>query len=441
MSVRTAPGSEAPASPLRHRVRGNVLLLLCALYAILYFDRVNIATAGPNGLTADLGLSSFEFGLATSAFALPYALLQAFGGFFGDKAGARRTLVVVSIGCGVLTILTGLVNGLIALLVVRFLLGVAEGTAFPTATRAMSTWLPVDRRGFAQGIVHAASRGSNALAPVIVSALIAFEPLGWRGSFVIAGVAGAVWGVVWLLYFRDRPSEHPGVDEVELRELAGSGTASEVPETSKATEPTPWRLLIRRMAPVTLTDFCYGWMLWLYLTWMPTFFSSQFGLDLKDSALFTMATLVGGVIGDWLGGSLVDRLLRRTSNLARSRKTGLVIGLGGTAVFIAPVTFLDGPVAITVCLGIAFFFLELCNSPLWTIPMDIAPQHSGAASGLMNTGFGVAGIVAPPVVGFLVDQATWGLAFGVSGVIVLLGLVSVRWISLRPLHHPELDPA
>lgn len=431
------PSADAPptATPLRRRVRGNVLLLLCLLYAILYFDRVNIATAGPNGLIDDLGITNQEFGYAISAFALPYALLQAFGGFFGDRAGARRTLVIVSVACGVLTIATGLVNGLIALVVIRFLLGVAEGTAFPTATRAMSTWLPVDRRGFAQGIVHAASRGSNALAPVVVSALIAVEPLGWRGSFIIAGAVGAIWGIVWLIYFRDRPVDHPGVTPVELAEL------DDAPGVAKAQEPTPWRALIRRIAPVTLTDFCYGWMLWLYLTWMPSFFSDRFGLDLQESALFTMATLIGGVAGDWLGGSFVDHLLRRTSNISRSRKTGLMIGLGGTVVFVTPVIWLDGPVAITVCLGVAFFFLELCNSPLWTIPMDIAPQHSGAASGLMNTGFGVAGIVAPPIVGFLVDTATWGAVFALSAVVVLLGLISVRWISLRPLHHPELDTA
>ena len=412
-----------------------MLLLLCALYAILYFDRVNISTAGPNGLTADLGLTHAQFGYAISAFALPYALLQGFGGFLGDKLGARRTLVVVAVVCGAFTVLTGLVNGLAALLAVRFVLGVAEGTAFPTATRAMSTWLPVDRRGFAQGIVHAASRGSNALAPVIVSGLIALQPLGWRGSFVVAGVAGMIWGVVWLLYFRDRPRDHPGVGETELREL------DDVPDTSRTREKVPWKRLIPRILPVTLTDFCYGWMLWLYLTWMPTFFQDQFGFDLAKSSLFTTATLIGGVLGDWLGGIFVDRLLLRTSNLRRSRMTGLWIGLAGTAVFVTPVIWLSGPVAIAVCLGVAFFFLELCNSPLWTIPMDIAPQHSGTASGLMNTGFGVAGIVAPPVVGAIVDHATWGLVFGLSAAIVVLGLISTRWISLRPLHHPELDEA
>jgi MFS family permease len=419
------------ASPLRHRVRGNVLVLLCALYAILYFDRVNIATAGPNGLSSDLHLSAFQFGLAASAFALPYGLLQAFGGLAGDRFGARRTLVVVAAVCGVFTILTGLAGGLLSLLVVRFFLGLAEGTAFPTATHAMAEWLPVDRRGFGQGIVHAASRLSNALAPVIVAGLISVPGVGWRGSFVVAGLAGLGWSVIWWVYFRDRPVQHHSVRPIELRELEGAGRAS------RSVRPTPWRGLIRRIAPVTLTDFCYGWMLWVYLTWMPTFFNHQFGLGLGKSAVFTSITLIGGVVGDYYGGVLCDRILRRTGNLNRSRKTGLLIGFSGSALCVAPVLWVHSLIGVTACLAAAFFFLELCNSPLWSIPMDIAPQHSGAASGMMNTGFGIAGVIAAPTFGFIADRSGYAVALAVSGILLVVGLFTVRFIDTSPLHHPE----
>ncbi|MBV9594823.1 MAG: MFS transporter [Actinobacteria bacterium] len=421
------------ASPLLHRVRGNVLLLLCVLYAVLYFDRVNIATAGPNGLTSDLHLSAFQFGLASSAFALPYGLLQAGGGVLGDRFGARRTLVVVAGLCGACTVLTGLAGGLLSLLAARFLLGAAEGSAFPTATHALSTWLPVDRRGFAQGIVHAASRLSNALAPIVVAALISVPGFGWRGSFIVAGGLGLIWSLAWWIYFRDRPKEHHGVDTRELEELGR-------PPVERP-EPTPWRLLVRRVWPVTLTDFCYGWMLWVYLIWMPSFFSKQYGLGLRKSALFTTMTLIGGVFGDYLGGALCDAILRRTGNLLRSRRAGLIVGFSGSALCVLPVLFVHSLALDTACLAAAFFFLELCNSPLWAIPMDIAPRHSGAASGLMNTGFGVAGVIAAPVFGFVVDRAGYPSALAVSAVLLVLGLLTVRLIDTRPLRHPDASPA
>lgn len=431
-AVRSAAVARPVASTLRHRVRGNVLLLLCALYAILYFDRVNISTAGPNGLSADLHLSTVQFGLAASAFALPYGLLQAFGGFFGDRIGPRRALGLVAALCGLFTIATGLAGGLASLLGFRFALGLAEGTAFPTATHAMATWLPADRRGFGQGVVHAASRLSNAVAPILVAAMIALPHVGWRGSFVVAGVAGLVWSAAWWTYYRDSPAEHPGTARVEVDELADAELADIGP--SARTHPaTPWRLLVRRISPVTLTDFCYGWMLWVYLTWMPSFFATQYHLDLKKSALFTTVTLLGGVVGDWYGGVLCDRLLRRTGRLARSRKTGLVIGFTGSALFVAPVAVVHSLTGVTACLAVAFFFLELSNSPLWTIPMDIAPEHSGVASGIMNTGFGVSGVLAGPVFGFVVEHAGYPTALGLSAVLLVIGLVTVRFISLRPL--------
>src|SRR4051794_41892388 len=76
---------------MRHRVRGGVLGLLCVLYALSYIDRVNISTAAPF-IQGSLGLSKTQLGIALSAFALPYALLQVFGGWLGDKVGPRRTL-------------------------------------------------------------------------------------------------------------------------------------------------------------------------------------------------------------------------------------------------------------------------------------------------------------------------------------------------------------
>lgn len=96
---------------------------------------------------------------------------------------------------------------------------------------------------------------------------------------------------------------------------------------------------------------------------------------------------------------------------------------------------------MTLCLTLAFFFLELCNSPLWTIPMDIAPQFSGAASGMMNTGFGIAGVIAAPTFGFIVDRGSYPTALAMSGILLVIGLFTVRFIDTSPLRHPEQVPA
>src|SRR5438552_12594826 len=130
-----------------------VLGLLCVMYLITYVDRVNIATAAP-AIQRELGLTNTRLGFALSAFGYPYLLFQIFGGWVGDRFGPRRTLFLCGVIWTAATMLTGLAGGLLTLFLVRVLLGVGEGATFPVATRAMQTWTPPGRRGFAQGITH-----------------------------------------------------------------------------------------------------------------------------------------------------------------------------------------------------------------------------------------------------------------------------------------------
>ena len=429
-----AEPAEAPArSPLRHRVRGKVLLLLCGLYAISYVDRTAISAAGP-ALRADLHLSETQFGLALAAYSLPYALLQVFGGWIGDRYGPRMVLGVLAVAWGLSTIWTGLATGLLALGAARLLLGLSEGAAFPTATRAMSSWLPGDRRGYGQGVVHSAARLGAAVAPLVMAGLIA--TVGWRYGFLALGVLSVLWSIVWLRRFHDRPQDDDRVSVAELGELHLTH-ADEAPGTADRDRQVPWRRLVARMAPVTLVDFCYGWMLWVYLTWLPSFFEDEYGLALAGFAIFTSLVLSAGVVSDTLGGMLSDRLLARSRSLRTARRANLVIGLAGSMLALIPSLLVHDLVLVTISLAASFFFLELTNSVLWTIPMDIAPDHAGVASGLMNTGFGVAGIVSPIVFGFLIDRTgNWQLPFALSvGLLAAGTLLSLR-VDPRPL-----DPA
>jgi MFS family permease len=132
-----------------------VLSLLCLLYVILYLDRTNISTAAPL-IKSDLKLSNTQIGLVFSAFAVPFAAVQPIGGLFGDKFGPRLILTVCCGIVGISTLCTGLASGLVSLIAARMALGLGEGAANSTATRAMSAWVPRDKWGFAQGITHSA---------------------------------------------------------------------------------------------------------------------------------------------------------------------------------------------------------------------------------------------------------------------------------------------
>ncbi len=390
----------------------NVLFLLCVMYFVTYMDRVNISTAA-SVFKVELGLSNTELGIVFSAFAYPYLACQVLGGWFGDRFGARRTLVICGLVWSVATMLTGLAGSMASLIAVRVMLGLGEGATFPLATRAMSTWLPGGKSGWAQGITHAAARLGNAITPPLVVALIAL--VSWRGSFFVMGLISLAWVIAWGLYYRDDPSTHRGVTPEELARMPAPRPVGVI------RAPTPWGPLIRRIAPVTFVYFCYGWTLWTFLTWVPQFMQNAYKLDLKNTALFTFVVFFGGVVGDALGGWLSDYIYRRTGSLTMARRNLVIFGLLGSFLCSAPILVITDPWLATIALGGAFFFAELTIGPMWAIPMDIAPAHSGTASGLMNSGSAFAAIVSPVVFGWIIDKTgNWSLPFyGTMGLLLV----------------------
>ena len=390
----------------------KVLLLLCAMYLILYVDRVNISTAAPL-IQADLGLNNTELGFAFSAFAYPYALFQLMGGWLGDSFGARRTLCVALILVCIATALTGMVGGLVSLFCARVALGFGEGSALPTATHAMTRWTPASRWGFAQGITHSSARLGNFMTPPIVAALIAWWS--WRQSFFILAGISLVWMAVWAWYFRDSPQAHPSVTEEELAALPARAHVN-------TTSDVPWLRLARRIMPATAVNFCYGWTLWLFLSWIPSFFVQNYHVDLGSSALYSSGVFLGGVVGDTLGGAASDWILRRTGSLVIARRSVIITGFVGGCIFLTPVILVHDVLISAACLSLAFFFAELIVAPIWAVTMDMAPCHAGSASGMMNFGSAFAGIISPVFFGYMVDlTGTWTIPFAASIALLLTG--------------------
>src|ERR1700752_1859521 len=401
---------------MRSQASRLVLFVICLMYLIFYIDRVNISTAAPL-MQKDLGLTATRLGIAFSAFAYPYAFFQIAGGWLGDRMGPRKTLSLCAVLVAVSTAWTGLVGGIAGLFLSRLVLGIGEGPAFPTATRALSNWMRPDQRAFAQGITHAFSRAGNALTPPLIALIVvAFS---WRDSFVILGVAALIWGVLWFVYFRDDPRTHRAITPEELTDLP--------PATVAATRRVvPWGPLIRRIMPVTLTVFCYGWILWLYLNWLPSFFLHEYQLDLKKSPMFSTGVFFAGVVGASVGGIFSDRILRQTGDVARARISVIVAGFLGSFCFMLPIVFVHDLTTVAICLSAAFFFAERIVAPIWAIPMDITPEYSGSASGFMNFGFGMAGIISPVVFGWAIDwTGRWDIPFiGSPGGVVAGGRAS-----------------
>jgi MFS family permease len=148
------------------------------------------------------------------------------------------------------------------------------------------------------------------------------------------------------------------------------------------------------------------------------------------------------VFGDTLGGVVSDQILHRSGNRNAARRNVIVVGLLGGFLFLMPVMLVHNVDVAAISLAAAFFCVELVVAPIWAVPMDIAPKYSGSASGMMNFGFGLAGIISPFVFGYLIDfTGSWTLPFAGSICLLLLGAgLAFRMRPDRPFTDSRIAP-
>jgi MFS family permease len=394
----------------------TILLMLCLMYFITYVDRVNVSTAAGQ-FKSEFGLSNTQLGFIFSAFAYPYVVFQYIGGWVSDRFGAKRTLIACAAIWAVATTLTGLAGGFATLVAARLLLGLGEGATFPASTSAMASWVRKDRRGLAQGITHSSARLGNAVAPMLVLALM--TTFNWRFSFYLLGALSFGWLVMWLATYTEKPADHPRITSSEIDVLPP-------PKVRAVDLPGTWARLYRRLLPVSGVYFCYNWILWLMLDWMPLYFMHSFHLNIKKAVIFTSGVFVAGVFGDLVGGMVSDRLFRRTGNLKLARSYLVAFCMTMTGLSLIPVVLIHDPMYSLVFLAAAMFFNEMNVGPMWAIPMDIAYERSGTASGIMSGNGFTAAIVSPVLAGYLIDRlGNWNVTFLLSiGVLACGVLVS-----------------
>ncbi len=198
------------------RTRYGVVALLVALAMVTYLDRACIGTLAP-WISADLNHSKEQMSLVFSAFALAYAVFEIPTASWADRCGTRLVLTRIVLWWSSFTIATAAAVGHGSLLVTRFLFGIGEAGAWPTAARSFSRWIPSRERGTVQGIFFAGAHLAGGLTPPLV--LLLLDYLTWRMIFVLFGMVGFAWTVCWYAWFLDEPEQHPQVNAAELAQI------------------------------------------------------------------------------------------------------------------------------------------------------------------------------------------------------------------------------
>jgi sugar phosphate permease len=417
-----------PASEVPTRVRYRILMLTFFLGFIMYLDRVCMGTAAP-AIMKQFHLDKVTMGWSVSAFNWAYAFFQIPGGWMADRFGPRIVLAGALTWWSLFTAGTGLSFNALSLAATRFLFGAGEAAAFPASSRAIVRWLPLNQRAFAQGFQHSGSRLGAALAPAIVVFLMAIW--GWQSIFFIFGAAGVVCAVIWYFAYRDFPHEHPGVNAAELQIL--DQTAA--PSKRVAARSVPWKQILRSrdLWFLSVMYFCYGWVLWMYLFWFPTYLVEVRGYTQIKMGLGASLPLLAATSTNILGGWCSDKLTRRWHNLRRGRVSILVAGFAIAAAALVPGVLTKSAVASMIFLTLALAGLELTVPISWAISLDIGGDYSGSVSAVMNTLGNCGGALSAVFIGYQATKFGWNSPFlTASAMCIVAALFAICINPSRP---------
>ena len=271
----------------------------------------------------DLGLTLVQMSTVFGAFTLAYSLFEVPSGWLGDVIGPRRVLTRIVLWWSAFTMLTGAAQGLRSLVAIRFLFGAGEAGAFPNAVRSFSQWFPARERGMANGVLFFGSRLGGAITAPI--ALLLIQRWGWRVSSSSSVRSGIVWAVVWYRSYRDRPAEHPDVNREELAWIEQD--TSKRPNPRRPTpnadrEPTPWRRLLTspNLYAICAMYFTFGYGLYFYFTWLPTYLIRELRFSLLAGGFFASLPFLLAGAANLAGGWCTDTLAR-TRGLRTARVT------------------------------------------------------------------------------------------------------------------------
>jgi MFS family permease len=409
-----------------------VLFFAVTLAIITYVDRVCISQAAPT-MQEDLGLTKIQMGYAFTAFGWAYALFEIPGGWLGDRIGPRKVLMRVVGMWSIFTVATGWAWNLWSLVVSRFFFGMGEAGCFPNITKAFTNWFPASERVKAQGVLWLSARWGGAFTPLIVGWMLASGGEGkfglglhYRWVFLIFGLLGVVWALMFYRWFRDYPKDHPSVSAAELAvigEMQHSGDHS-----------MPWgKLLASRTVWMLWAQYffmSYAW--YFYITWFPTYLKEQFtGMGDMQRALLACVPLFFGGVGSILAGLLSARLDVWLGSIARTRRWLGVLGMGAAGLMLLVSMQLQTPVASVLAIGLAALFSDLSMPGSWGACMDVGGRYTGALSGSMNMMGQVGGAIAPMAVPLVLAATNnnWSINMGLFALSYFLG--AICWLFIN----------
>ena len=373
-------------------------------------------------LKREFAWSNSDFALLVIAFRAAYAIFQPVSGRVLDRLGTRRGLSFAVLWYSAVAVATSLATGLRSFAAFRFLLGAGEAANWPGATKAVSEWFPKSERGLAVAIFDSGSAVGGAVAPVMVIWLYSVSG-SWRPAFVVTGVLGIVWLVVWRLVYPTGPIPVVRADdfgEDHFEEDRGHSWAALL--RRKET----WGIVLGK----ALTD-----PVWFFVTdWFAIYLVSK-GFKLEDTLLGFWIPFLAADLGNFAGGGLSSYCIRRGWPVLRARKLVVLLGGMGMTLLIPAVAISNFTVIIALFAAATFSYAAWSTMGL-TFPADLYPSNAVATvSGMSGAAAGIGTIISTFLIGKVTDRYSFEPVLIGASLLPVVATVLV-FVLIRPSANP-----
>lgn len=395
--------TDEPRKPTR--VRYLVIVWLCAAAMIAYAQRQAIAVmVAP--IQAELALDNHQMGSVQSAFFVTYALFQIPSGWLATRWGTRILLPVISLLGSAATVVMGVAGGYPGLFSARLASGTAQAGLFPGSVNSLAKWYPASERAMPNGLLGAFMSLGAIVAASLTGWLLA-RGLSWHGVFLILSVPGFGWALLFYLWFRDDPADHPSVNAVERAHIRGGSIA---PSPPAAARRTPWGTVLfsPTLFLLYVQQFFRAGAYVFYGSWFPKFLQEARGTSIEQSGYLTSLPLLGVVLGSLVGGGVIDLVFRRTGSVRTSRQAiGVLSQLLCAASYLAAY-FVPDPLLAALLLAAGAFPFGFSSCVAYVAAIDLGKAHVATVFSTMNMAGNIGAAVCPKIVPWVVEwTASW----------------------------------
>jgi ACS family hexuronate transporter-like MFS transporter len=393
--------------------------LLFLATVINYLSRQTLSVLQPV-VQKEFHLTNTDYSHIVFAFMLAYMFMQTGFGRIMDRLGTRLGMMLAIVWWSVASIFHATAGSAAQFAVWRFMLGAGEAGNWPGSVKAISEWFPAKERALATGIFNSGSCIGALLAPPMVVGIAV--QWNWRAAFVVTGLLGFVWLILWLWLYR-LPEKHPRITPEELAHIQKGRAATEAAGVStEGSRPSRWRDVFkdRNARALALSRAFADPVWWFYVFWLPAYFKSARDFSLEMIGLLVWIPFLTADLGNFVGGGASSYLVKRGLPAVRARKVVMWASAAAMAASIPAVLTKSATTAL-VLISLATLAYSSWATNILTLPMDVI-RHDAVASatGLAGTGGGLGGMAFTLLTGKVVDMISYTPIFIMAGIMPLV---------------------